>query len=909
MDKILVKIAKSYKYLGLSDEEKALIIAKIKDRVTKNNITASKKITDIANYEFLLAAKEKLRKGDFNFVINYLRNKKAEGPTIFILLNQLFKQLKLDISFELGMYLIEQYQPLANYFSKIVESMNSNKTYSNFNDDIAELLFELYCDSKSINLSKLEEEITGSNDEFLDDSVRMWLNEVGKYKLINDKEEEIMLFKKFKNEGSKSAKNELICRNLRLVVSIAKRFYVRNYNRIDFLDLIEEGNLGLIKAIEDFDASRGTRLSTYATWWIRHYVSKYVANTLGLIRIPAHMSEKIRKIKKAVEDYEAQYGTIPNNYVLSQLTGFSENVVEECRLAALYDATRVSVDEPVSDDRDSTVGDFIKDFDVDVEQQVTELIQKEEIAQVLKNLTRMERSVLELRFGLTDGRKRTLEEIGKEYFLTRERIRQIEGKALRKLRHPSKRRLLTDEINEEPPIKISERKKKTIGYLLKNCSEETQSYILQRLTTTERDIVYKKFGRSFDYNSKLNGEEATLFENIIIPKIKILYLRAEYHSDTYRGMFKSHEERCSIENYYLLTEEEQELLKFAYGEDLESRINSDVTYKEEQTIVKRIVPKLLSFKTSDNPRRYMSYKKLLENDRPFMPETYIKLFNCLFLNNNISPLLDNLRYERFTTEGIEYILSLVLTDNEIEYLKANLHNISLEKLRISLSAVEDNMPEKFQEIMTKLRNSPHIIKLSNYLAVQSRNVQKNIEEFNFYTFFNASEIKLLPIIMYRISFEDMCNIYRIFKNELSKSVKRSEINYLDYSDLILTITNIKKLIKSNIVEEPYSKILGELFEVYRYCDYLYDKPEFVELLKVLTKYERKALLDCLSRFGGLDISLQHVCKTMNLTIDDTVIIIKTALEKILHYLREKQNNANLNPDVQMVLELTKKLDS
>ena len=909
MDKIINEVAKSYSYLGLSKEETLEVITKIKDILAKNNITNKndKKIRETADYQFLLRAKEKLSKGDFKFVIDYLTEQNAFDKKIIIILNEFLKKLGLELSFDLGMYLLENYKPLEKYFIKIIDFIKSNKRPRalSFNEDeTAELLFNLYCDSKSIEIDDEEEGLLFS-DRNLDDSVQIYLADIGRYPLLTT-EEERELFKKYKEQNSLYARERLVNCNLRLVVSIAKRFYSRVSDRIDFLDLIQEGNIGLMRAIDNFDLSKESKLSTYATWWIRQCISRYIANTFGLIRIPVHTSDRIAKLKRAIEQYEMEHMETPSNQILSELTGYSLSIIEETLKAASRETYTTSIDEPVGENLDSTVGEFIKD-DIDIEEEVIAKLQKDDVKAVLSTLSPRERAVIEERYGLVDGRAKTLDEIGKQFNLTRERIRQIEAKALKKLRHPSRSRVLKDDFTGEFTSSTSEKKCLTFAEQLGNCTEEEQNYVLFRLNSREREILYKKFGRTFLYNNMLSDEEKEIYDKVIVPKVKTLLLRIKNHSDTYLGMFRQSYERCSIDSYYLLTEDEQKLLKKAYGKDLSSEINSQITYDEELTIVKQIIPKMCAYKKNDNSRGYYMYKNIFIRDNPFLPSLYIKAFNLLFPQNNISSLLDNYKYNRATIEGIEYILSLVLTDSELMYFKATLDYIAIDKLRVGLDYVEANCTEEFKTIITKLRNSPHMIQLANYLLYQSRSIKTSDENFNFYSFFSAEEIKQLPVAMSKISFEDMSSIYRVFNGELGKLINRTLIDNNDYNSLVKAIKSIKEIIKSGYLTTNDSQIFGDLFEVYRYCDYMFDKPGFAILLSVLNEVEKKALLDCLSQFTDLSISVKHVAYTLKTTEEEAIRIIKNALQKILANMQKEKDNIAFNRDeIKMVLKLTKK---
>lgn len=271
----------------------------------------------------------------------------------------------------------------------------------------------------------------------IDDPVKVYLKEIGRVPLLTS-EEEIELAIRIEN-GDEIAKQRLAEANLRLVVSIAKRYVGRG---MQFLDLIQEGNLGLIKAVEKFDYTKGFKFSTYATWWIRQAVTRAIADQARTIRIPVHMVETINKVKKVSSQLLHKNGHEPSaEEIANELDMSVEKVREIMRVAQ----EPVSLETPIGEEEDSHLGDFIPDEDAPVPSEAAfHTLLKEQLGDVLKSLTPREEKVLRLRFGLEDGRPRTLEEVGKEFNVTRERIRQIEAKALRKLRHPSRSKKLRD---------------------------------------------------------------------------------------------------------------------------------------------------------------------------------------------------------------------------------------------------------------------------------------------------------------------------------------------------------------------------------------------------------------------------------------------------------------------------------
>ena len=326
---------------------------------------------------------------------------------------------------------------------KVIEHLEKNgiDVLRITNDDDDDVI-----DDEEIMLSE-EDEVDMENIDLsvpdgisIEDPVRMYLKEIGKVPLLSA-EEEIELAQRME-EGDEDAKKRLAEANLRLVVSIAKRYVGRG---MLFLDLIQEGNLGLIKAVEKFDYRKGYKFSTYATWWIRQAITRAIADQARTIRIPVHMVETINKLIRVSRQLLQELGREPLPEEIAEEMNLP---VERVREILKISQEPVSLETPIGEEEDSHLGDFIQDDNVPVPADAAAFtLLKEQLVEVLGALTEREQKVLRLRFGLDDGRARTLEEVGKEFNVTRERIRQIEAKALRKLRHPSRSRKLKDYLD------------------------------------------------------------------------------------------------------------------------------------------------------------------------------------------------------------------------------------------------------------------------------------------------------------------------------------------------------------------------------------------------------------------------------------------------------------------------------
>ena len=326
----------------------------------------------------------------------------------------------------------EKFEWILDYFEKQgVDVLNTNEEDDgddNFIDD----------DTEEVEIIDDADILEGVS---LEDPVRMYLKEIGNIPLLTA-EEEVFLAQRIE-KGDEQARKQLIEANLRLVVSIAKKYVGRG---MSFLDLIQEGNMGLMKAVEKFDYKKGNKFSTYSTWWIRQAITRGIADTAKTIRVPVHMVETINKTLRMSRNLLQELGREPTSEEIAERLGTTKQKVEE---ALEISRDPVSMDSPIGEEEDSSLGDFIEDENMlSPSDSADYQMLKKELVNALDTLTDRERKVIELRFGLIDGQARTLEEVGKEFKVTRERIRQIEAKALRKLRHPSRSRKLKDFLQE-----------------------------------------------------------------------------------------------------------------------------------------------------------------------------------------------------------------------------------------------------------------------------------------------------------------------------------------------------------------------------------------------------------------------------------------------------------------------------
>ena len=387
--------------------------------VTAQSLKAKTKVDEYSEITIKINQKEENDELDKEKVRNIIKKAQKDGKITYG-----------ELATQLGDANTEQIEEVFDEFENIGVNV--------FSEEMEEPNFE---DLEEVEEIKLEEiDVNNFEGVNVDDPVRMYLREIGKIPLLTY-EEELALAKKVL-EGDEDAKQKLAESNLRLVVSIAKKYVGRG---MLFLDLIQEGNMGLIKAVEKFDYTKGYKFSTYATWWIRQAITRAIADQARTIRIPVHMVETINKLIRTSRDLLQRLGREPTPEEISKEIELPvEKVLEIQKIAQ----DPVSLETPIGEEYDSHLGDFIQDDDSPAPQDsVAYTLLKEQLEEVMNTLTPREAKVLKLRFGLEDGKARTLEEVGKEFMVTRERIRQIEAKALRKLRHPSRSKKLKDYMN------------------------------------------------------------------------------------------------------------------------------------------------------------------------------------------------------------------------------------------------------------------------------------------------------------------------------------------------------------------------------------------------------------------------------------------------------------------------------
>ena len=425
----------------MEKEEKMATDSKDLKLKEEKKVTDSKKMTQKEKVKAFIEEAVKAKKVQMKDVIEFISKENIDSEYVTKIYDELDKakvKLILDDEDEEKDLIID---------GKIKEELGENPNKKE-DDNVAVADLDIEPDLEDIDetekdlLFKDMQDMSFVDNLNVDDPVKMFLKEIGKIRLLTYEEENILAERMLK--GDKEAKKQLIESNLRLVVSIAKKYIGRGMN---FLDLIQEGNLGLIKAVDQFDQTKGYKFSTYATWWIRQAITRAIADQARTIRIPVHMVETINKLIKTSRHLLQTLGREPTP---EEIAAELEMPVEKVRDILKVSQEPISLETPVGEEDESNLGNFIPDDEApSPSEQAADTLLREHIEEVMQTLTPREAKVLKLRFGLEDGRMRTLEEVGREFDVTRERIRQIEAKALRKLRHPSRSKKLKDFMSSD----------------------------------------------------------------------------------------------------------------------------------------------------------------------------------------------------------------------------------------------------------------------------------------------------------------------------------------------------------------------------------------------------------------------------------------------------------------------------
>ena len=425
----------------MEKEEKMATDSKDLKLKEEKKVTDSKEMTQKEKVKAFIEEAVKAKKVQMKDVIEFISKENIDSEYVTKIYDELDKakvKLILDDEDEEKDLIID---------GKIKEELGENPNKKE-DDNVAVADLDIEPDLEDIDetekdlLFKDMQDMSFVDNLNVDDPVKMFLKEIGKIRLLTYEEENVLAERMLK--GDKEAKKQLIESNLRLVVSIAKKYIGRGMN---FLDLIQEGNLGLIKAVDKFDQTKGYKFSTYATWWIRQAITRAIADQARTIRIPVHMVETINKLIKTSRHLLQTLGREPTP---EEIAKELEMPVEKVREILKVAQEPISLETPVGEEDESNLGNFIPDEDApSPSEQAADTLLREHIEEVMQTLTPREAKVLKLRFGLEDGRMRTLEEVGKEFDVTRERIRQIEAKALRKLRHPSRSKKLKDFMSSD----------------------------------------------------------------------------------------------------------------------------------------------------------------------------------------------------------------------------------------------------------------------------------------------------------------------------------------------------------------------------------------------------------------------------------------------------------------------------
>ena len=592
----------------------------------------------------------------------------------FSKLNSFFEIYDFIPSFDLLTELINKNMLFAELVEFVVEKykneIEQGRLEEIFDNSLLILTIETYCMLFGIKIKyevEIDDYIKNSNAQ---DGIEWYLKEIGKISLLS-LDEELALSKRIE-EGDEEAKKTFIESNLRLVVSIAKRYIGKG---LPFLDLIQEGNIGLIKAVDKFDVTLGFKFSTYATWWIKQAIARAIADKAKTIRVSVNMGENINKLKKIQSQMTLELNREPTEEELAKKMGTNKEKIRE-----IFQISQdpLSLETPISEEDDRFLGDIVKDeFSISPEEYAINEVLKDEIEEVLRTLTPREEEILKLRFGFKGGTCHTLEEVGNMFGVTRERIRQIEAKALRKLRHPSRSRKLKgylveyNQYSDGPSKNIKQSKKytnvkekekdkmpklKSIYELFNNYTKEQINEVLSKLSEEERNLIKLRYGDDLDnpVSTKLTNEQNAKFYSSLVPKMRKILLNSNTKNEETEEKTKD----CDIKSSSI---ESKKSHKKEVNSNTTGEISTTFASNDKEQVQSKLIPKeesiLLVKNENNNEINKEDYIKILELLRT---PTFTQMMNGLTAKESIIIFL-KLGYvdgKCFSTEKIAEFLDI-----------------------------------------------------------------------------------------------------------------------------------------------------------------------------------------------------------------------------------------------------------
>ena len=464
-------------YLIISDDQINTINNYIFNNIIKKEDINDTLVIDKTKEYYVNYVQSLFEKRNYNIILDYLKVHDSHSDNIFLCLKKFLKEFKISYTFDLGYFLIQNYPPISEYFKKA-----SAKTIS-YNDQVKSDLYDIYCDENGIEV-QIEEDT--KIDNFNTDSFKMYMNDIKDLTVLT-REEELDLFTRYKETNDPNIRGEIIKRNLKLVVNIAKKFKTDSFTGVDFLDLIQAGNIGLMEAVERFDYTKGFKFSTYATWWIKQQIYKQLNNQGNIIRVPANTKDIIIKINKAREDFVNLNNREPSAQELSSILDLPVKVIEEHDYYSRNLSNVTSLDMPVGEEQDGTLLDFFKSNDPSVEEQAEGVMIRDNIKRIIYEvLSPFEAEFISKRFGFETGIPQTLEYLSKHYNISYERARNVERIALKKLRGPVGRSKLLKGAtthpssmaqSEEPINRRTTITHTTVDEIIKDYSDEDKDFL------------------------------------------------------------------------------------------------------------------------------------------------------------------------------------------------------------------------------------------------------------------------------------------------------------------------------------------------------------------------------------------------------------------------------------------------
>lgn len=917
IDKLLNMIEQSYAFLRLDNNTQKQLNEQAANKcLNQSNINISK-----AKFFFMEEYNKHIRNlliNEANYILieKYLN---ANSNNNFVSsLSEFFQLISGTFDIDMALYLLND-KSYYNYIKEIFEK-NQKIIFEQgieiiSKNEILITLIEAYCNKNNIDLNDIESinieslvdtgkrKKKSSNGDNYDENALMQY-----YKMLPDRlltrEEEFELAQKIR-QGDKKAKDLFITYNLKLVIPIAKRY---TNDKIPVLDLIQEGNIGLTKAAEKFNPEKHCKFSTYATWWIKESIIRYIYSTKDDIRIPVYKKVEINRLNRCIEQLEIKLGRYPS---LEEIASEMKITVEKVNdlLEASYDV--ISYDAPIGSN-ETTLQEILEiPNELSIEDEIRSNFVNSGLIKIMKEeLSQREYTIVCYRYGFENHTPMSLQVVGKMVGLSHERVRQIERVALRKLRKALKTIGLEDDkepdefddiliVNTDNNKYTASKKEQEILNLLRGISSNEENLLEEKLEKKLYTILIRKFGKEYQGVTKLSSNDEKICKYKLYSFLEKL-LRDYKGYFYYEQIFDSNNKALMLKAFYSLTLIQQKILLQAYGDILEDHVSDNIS-KDKAKALKKIVDKLKTYTTKD----LMDLNECLEmfnnNYNLYnLSNCYNELFRVIYEGHDYIDFNDtNYSVYEKLEEALISIIKVILNKQEFEVisllygLEKNT-KLSIENISKLLNKSENNINEIHNSAILKLRISPHLRKIftklnkntiKNIDTIESNEITKNNDIVNLYSFFNEEEVKYLEFAVRKLTADELLFIHDIFKEGLNTEVLFSSLSAEDQNYLNNLVVKLKSIINNN-KDINYRK-------VFSLCCHIYDNYIFETVCINLTDEERNLIglvINCVKQNVN---PIDYLLNNYNYNKRELLQTLKNILEKILTQLSNLKNQNNL----------------